>query len=98
MNKTPKLLPWLARKAGISNEKAAALWREVVSDESLHAGGAKDPDHTYHAIVARLHEMADSEKSAAKPATVAHSPLLVLSRHGNGPAAVLLNPFGLKIA
>lgn len=27
--KTPKLLPWLARKAGISDSRAAALWREA---------------------------------------------------------------------
>ena len=27
--KTPKLLPWLAKKAGISERRAAALWREA---------------------------------------------------------------------
>lgn len=27
---TPKLVPWLARKAGISDDLAARLWREAV--------------------------------------------------------------------
>jgi hypothetical protein len=27
--KTPKLLPWLARKAGISDRRAEALWQEA---------------------------------------------------------------------
>lgn len=27
--KTPKILPWLAKKAGISEARAAALWRDA---------------------------------------------------------------------
>lgn len=98
MNITPKLLPWLARKAGISNEKATALWSEVVSDESVQAAGAKDPDSFYRAIVERLQDLTPQEKPVVKPAISKHAPLLVLSRHGDASSAILLNPFGLKTA
>ncbi|HEY0844957.1 MAG TPA: hypothetical protein VGE12_06295 [Noviherbaspirillum sp.] len=98
MNKTPKLLPWLARKAGISIEKATVLWSEVVSDTSLQAAGAKDPDGYYRLIVERFQDLTERDKPAAKPAGAPHSPLLVLSSHGGASSAILLNPFGLKIA
>jgi len=96
MNKTPKLLPWLARKAGISTEKAAALWLEAVSEESLQADCANDPDNVYRHIVERLQVLSARDTPVAKPNASAHSPLLVLSGHGS--AAFLLNPFGMKLA
>lgn len=42
--KTPKLLPWYARKAGISIERAEALWRKAVrqaTDETGWVGNAE---------------------------------------------------------
>lgn len=98
MNKTPKLLPWLARKAGIPTEKAAALWLEAVSEESLQAGCANDPDYYYRRVVERLQVLSARDMPVAKQGTSVHSPLLVLSGHGNGSAAFLLNPFGMKVA
>jgi len=93
MNKTPKILPWLARKAGVSGEKAAALWQQAVSDASLQAEPAKDPDRYYRLLIDRLHELLKLEKPVRKP-TASHntSPLLVLGLHGGKSAAVLLNP------
>ena len=32
MLKAPKILPWIARKAGISDELALKLWRRAISD------------------------------------------------------------------
>lgn len=98
MNMTPKLLPWLARKAGISNETATALWREVASDESLQAGFSTDPDHAFRLIVERLQDLAARDRAALKQTTPGHSPVLVLTRHGDHSSAILLNPFGLKAA
>ncbi|MDY0048655.1 MAG: hypothetical protein RBS10_14660 [Thauera propionica] len=36
--KTPKLLPWHARKAGISTERAEALWRKAVREATAETG------------------------------------------------------------
>lgn len=36
--KTPKLLPWYARRAGISIERAEALWRKAVRDATADTG------------------------------------------------------------
>lgn len=98
MNKTPKLLPWLARQAGISSEKATTLWREAMSDESLHASCAHDPDRFYRTLIERLQGLAVTEKPAGKPVAPAQSSLLSFGRQGDGRATMLLNSFGLKPA
>lgn len=36
--KTPKLLPWYARKAGVSLERAEALWHKAVREATLETG------------------------------------------------------------
>lgn len=36
--KTPKLLPWYARKAGVSVERAEALWRKAVRAATAETG------------------------------------------------------------
>lgn len=36
--KTPKLLPWYARKAGISTERAETLWRKAVREATAETG------------------------------------------------------------
>lgn len=36
--KTPKLLPWYARKAGVSLERAEALWRKAVRQATADTG------------------------------------------------------------
>ena len=36
--KTPKLLPWYARKAGVSIERAKVLWRRAVREATAETG------------------------------------------------------------
>ncbi|MCV2219793.1 hypothetical protein [Thauera sp. Sel9] len=36
--KTPKLLPWYARKAGVSTERAEALWHKAVREATAETG------------------------------------------------------------
>ena len=38
MNRTPKLLPWFARKAGVSEERAATLWRKAIRQATADTG------------------------------------------------------------
>ena len=50
--KAPKILPWIARKAGISDELALKLWRRAISEAEYLAGkaeGAKEVMDTFKA-------------------------------------------------
>jgi hypothetical protein len=60
----PKILPWVARKAGISDEQAEALWREAVLQATLEIGRVGNADY-YRAITERLHELVERGKSVA---------------------------------
>ncbi|MGB0127548.1 MAG: hypothetical protein WBP72_07905 [Rhodocyclaceae bacterium] len=76
--KTPKMLPWLAHKAGLSAARAEALWAEAVLHASLAARGLDPVEHN-NVAVARLLELLEAEKEAVRvvpmqsePAQVAH--------------------------
>jgi hypothetical protein len=57
--KTPKILPWLARKAGISDARAAEFWRDA---EQWAARRAETGSSTYFKLaVDRLLELAAAE-------------------------------------
>ena len=43
--KAPKILPWIARKAGISDELALKLWRRAVSEAEYLTGKAEGYDY-----------------------------------------------------
>lgn len=62
MIKTPKVLPWIARKAGISDERVEAMWREAVCHAALQIDW--NPDY-YRAVMERLQELVEQEKVAA---------------------------------
>ena len=42
----PKLLPWIARKAGISDATAADLWTQAARRAGLRAGATAGPSLT----------------------------------------------------
>ena len=41
----PKILPWIARKAGISDELALKLWRRALSEAEYLAGKAEGSEY-----------------------------------------------------
>lgn len=43
--KAPKILPWITRKAGISDELALKLWRRAVSEAEYQTGKAEGSDY-----------------------------------------------------
>jgi hypothetical protein len=59
--KTPKMLPWLAHKAGLSDSRAEALWAEAVLHASRVAHGLDAVEHN-NLAVARLLELIEAEK------------------------------------
>lgn len=63
MNRTterfPKLLPWLARKAGIEERRAETLWREASRQAALRAGRGTSAHHA--AAMERFVELLTAE-------------------------------------
>ena len=43
--KAPKILPWVARKAGISDELALKLWRRAISEAEYLTGKAEGSEY-----------------------------------------------------
>ncbi len=43
--KAPKILPWIARKAGISDELALKLWRRATSEAEYLTGKAEGSEY-----------------------------------------------------
>ncbi len=59
----PMILPWVAHKAGISEELALKLWRRAVSEAELRLGINRGPE--YHRLVTeRFLSLADDESSS----------------------------------
>ena len=57
----PKSLPWLARKAGVSDQTAETLWREAFALASADDAQAAEPACMAHAMQ-RLIVLLDAEK------------------------------------
>lgn len=70
--KTPKILPWLARKAGISDARAESLWREA---EHWAARQADPGSSAYFKLaVDRLLQLAAAESLRADAASFGWRP------------------------
>lgn len=61
--KTPKMLPWLARKAGISDSRAEALWAEAIVCATERTGWVGTSEY-WKAAVDRLIELIELESQA----------------------------------
>lgn len=69
---TPKLLPWLAKKAGIADARAAVLWRDAERWAARRAAlGSSD---YYRLAVDRLLELALAESLRADAASFGWRP------------------------
>jgi hypothetical protein len=58
--KAPKILPWIARKAGISDQLALNLWRRAAG-ESEELTGCCDSSDYYQLAVERFIDLAEEE-------------------------------------
>ena len=70
--KTPKLLPWLAKKAGISDHRATALWRD--SERWAVHRAAPGSSAYYKLAVDRLLELVAAESLRADAASFGWRP------------------------
>ena len=60
--KSPKLLPWQARKAGVSLERAEALWRKAVREATADTGCVGTSEF-WGAAETRFRELLEAERS-----------------------------------
>lgn len=61
--KAPKILPWVAKKAGISEELALKLWRRAVS-EAEFLTGESEGSRFWSLAAERFQAIVDDEASA----------------------------------
>lgn len=79
--KTPKMLPWLARKAGISEARAEALWVEAIRHATVQTGWVGTPEYLriaterWNELIAAESELAGSPIS---PMASAQAKLVML--------------------
>ncbi len=58
--KVPKILPWIAHRAGISEDRALELWRRAGRETETSTGDCDSSDY-YRLAIARLVDLAESE-------------------------------------
>lgn len=75
MKTSPKLLPLLARKAGLSQDKAEALWRDAFADESLTMQGATNPELFFRRVLEHFQQYAAQQNAACASAPSRAAPL-----------------------
>ena len=75
--RTPKILPWLARRAGVPIDRAEALWQDAVR-ETDRAGIAAESSDYWKATVNRLMAKLAAESQRRRAAPFGFGPLLHL--------------------
>ncbi|MBA4092859.1 MAG: hypothetical protein C0489_02110 [Candidatus Accumulibacter sp.] len=79
--KAPKILPWIARKAGISDELALKLWRRAAGEAEELVGCCTSSDY-YRLAMERFVDLADAESETCEaPQTLCHPRVSWLWRH-----------------
>ena len=66
--KAPMILHWLARKWGVSDERALALWVHAC-DDAFYATGERDTSRYWGKAKSRLMDLLDEEVLATHPAS-----------------------------
>lgn len=61
VTKKPKLLQWIARRAGISRARTEELWHEAERLAAMQTGSCADAAY-FRAAIEQLYELAGKEK------------------------------------
>ena len=65
--KTPKLLPWYARKAGVSLERATVLWHKAVREATDQTGWVGNAEYWGEAMNSFLRLLAEERDTLCTP-------------------------------
>lgn len=71
----PKILPWIARKAGISDELALKLWRRALSEAEYLTGKAEGSNY-WGLAIERFLSIVDDEVGASPAYSLTPAPHL----------------------
>lgn len=81
--RAPKILPWIARKAGISEALALKLWRRAAGEAEALTGGC-DSSNYFALATQRFIDLVESEAGVSiEPETVVSPQVSWLWRHQN---------------
>ena len=73
--KAPKILPWIARKAGISDELALKLWRRAIS-EAEHRTGKCEGSEYWGLAIERFLSIVENEVGSTPTYSLTPAPRL----------------------
>lgn len=65
----PKLLPWIARKAGIEDTLALKLWRRAAGESEELCGSCESADY-FSATMMRFLDLVEQESGNQSPKTI----------------------------
>ena len=71
--KSPKILPWIARKAGISEELALKLWRRAVGEAEFLTGQSEGSEF-WGLAIERFLSIVEDEAGALNPERLSPAP------------------------
>ena len=80
MKHLPKILPWIAKKSGISDELAAKLWRRA-SGETVELLGVADTPELHKRTVEHFLSLVQEEAVVAPGATISPADFAWVLRH-----------------
>lgn len=86
--KAPKILPWIARKAGISDELALKLWRRAISEAEFLAGKAEGSAY-WKLAVDRFLLIVEEETGSAPEYSLSQAPRLSWMWHHQSRMSLL---------
>jgi hypothetical protein len=84
----PKILPWIARKAGISDELALKLWRRAVSEAEHLTGHSSGPEY-YGLAVERFLAIVEDEVGGTPEYNLSPAPRLAWMWHHQNRMSLL---------
>jgi len=84
----PKILPWIARKAGISDELALKLWRRALSEAEYLTGKAEGSDY-WGLTVERFLSIVEDEVGSAPEYSLMPAPRLSWMWHHQSRMSLL---------
>lgn len=84
----PKILPWIARKAGISDELALKLWRRALSEAEFLTGKAEGSNY-WGLAVERFLAIVEDEVGGSPEYTLSPAPRLSWMWHHQSRMSLL---------
>lgn len=79
--RTPKILPWIAKRAGISEQLATKLWRRATGEAALLNGNSKSSDYHRCSVDRFLALVAEEAGAAAHGTGLTPAPRLTWMWH-----------------